>query len=158
MRALARDLGRALGVGAHVTALRRTRSGPFSLADARPLDEVLATLEAPGGKVDEAALPLVAPADALRHLERRVVTDRSRAMRASAGGSLWNPARGRPMAASACSTARESSWRWRSLVQTRRSNCFVFFSPDALTMPAISGTFPTTQKEKERNNGPRSGT
>ena len=75
VRALARDLGRALGVGAHVTALRRTRSGPFSLADARPLDEVLATLEAPGGQVDEAALPLVAPADALRHLERRVVTD-----------------------------------------------------------------------------------
>jgi len=75
VRALARDLGRALGVGAHVTALRRTRSGPFSLADARPLDEVLATLEAPGGKVDEAALPMVAPADALRHLERRVVTD-----------------------------------------------------------------------------------
>jgi hypothetical protein len=69
------QFGRVLGVGGHVTALRRTRSGPFSLADARPLDEVLATLEAPGGKVDEAALPMVAPADALRHLERRVVTD-----------------------------------------------------------------------------------
>ena len=46
VRALARDLGRALGVGAHVTALRRTRSGPFALADARPLDEVLAALAA----------------------------------------------------------------------------------------------------------------
>ena len=52
VRALARDLGRALGVGAHVTALRRTRSGPFSLAEARPLDEVLAALadrRGPGG-------------------------------------------------------------------------------------------------------------
>ena len=40
--------GAPLGVGAHVTALRRTRSGPFALADARPLDEVLAAL-ATGG-------------------------------------------------------------------------------------------------------------
>jgi tRNA pseudouridine55 synthase len=38
VRALARDLGRTLGPGAHVTALRRTRSGPFALADAQPLD------------------------------------------------------------------------------------------------------------------------
>lgn len=34
VRALARDLGRALGTGGHVTALRRTRVGPFTLADA----------------------------------------------------------------------------------------------------------------------------
>ena len=71
VRALARDLGRALGVGAHVTALRRTRSGPFALADARPLEEVLAALAAG----DLASLPLVEPAEALRHLEQRVVTD-----------------------------------------------------------------------------------
>jgi tRNA pseudouridine55 synthase len=71
VRALARDLGRALGVGAHVTALRRTRSGPFALADARPLDAVLAALDAG----DRAALPLVEPAAALGHLERRTVTD-----------------------------------------------------------------------------------
>jgi tRNA pseudouridine55 synthase len=31
VRALARDLGQALGVGGHLTALRRTRSGPFGL-------------------------------------------------------------------------------------------------------------------------------
>jgi len=73
VRAVARDLGRALGVGAHVTALRRTRSGPFSLAEARPLDEVLATLADP--TADPAALPLVEPAAALRHLEQRVVAD-----------------------------------------------------------------------------------
>ncbi|GGL95462.1 tRNA pseudouridine(55) synthase TruB [Nakamurella endophytica] len=34
VRALARDVGRALGVGAHLTALRRTRVGPFDVADA----------------------------------------------------------------------------------------------------------------------------
>ncbi len=44
VRALARDLGRALGVGGHVTALRRTRSGPFSLAQAQPLPEILEAL------------------------------------------------------------------------------------------------------------------
>jgi len=34
IRALARDLGAALGVGGHLTALRRTRVGPFSVDDA----------------------------------------------------------------------------------------------------------------------------
>jgi tRNA pseudouridine55 synthase len=38
VRALARDLGTALGVGGHVRTLRRTRVGPFTLADATPLD------------------------------------------------------------------------------------------------------------------------
>jgi tRNA pseudouridine55 synthase len=38
IRALARDLGSALGVGGHLTALRRTRIGPFVVADATPVD------------------------------------------------------------------------------------------------------------------------
>ncbi|TQL48456.1 tRNA pseudouridine synthase B [Homoserinimonas aerilata] len=37
IRALARDVGAALGVGGHLTALRRTRIGPFSVEDAVPL-------------------------------------------------------------------------------------------------------------------------
>lgn len=40
VRALARDLGAALGVGGHLTALRRTAVGPFTLEHARTLDEV----------------------------------------------------------------------------------------------------------------------
>jgi tRNA pseudouridine55 synthase len=40
IRALARDLGEQLGVGGHLTALRRTRIGPFDIADARTLDDV----------------------------------------------------------------------------------------------------------------------
>jgi tRNA pseudouridine55 synthase len=40
VRALARDLGAALGVGGHVTALRRTRVGPFFIADSKELDEL----------------------------------------------------------------------------------------------------------------------
>jgi tRNA pseudouridine55 synthase len=38
IRALARDLGVALGTGGHLTALRRTRVGPFTLAEAQGLD------------------------------------------------------------------------------------------------------------------------
>lgn len=38
IRALARDLGAALGVGGHLTALRRTRVGPFRVTDAASLE------------------------------------------------------------------------------------------------------------------------
>jgi tRNA pseudouridine55 synthase len=40
IRALARDVGAALAVGGHVTALRRTRVGRFGLDQARTLDEL----------------------------------------------------------------------------------------------------------------------
>lgn len=40
IRALARDLGAALGVGGHLTALRRTRVGPFTLEHARTLEQL----------------------------------------------------------------------------------------------------------------------
>ena len=40
IRALARDLGEALGVGGHLTALRRTEVGPFTLEDARTLEQL----------------------------------------------------------------------------------------------------------------------
>lgn len=51
IRALARDLGAALGVGGHLTALRRTRVGPFTLEHARTLDE-LADDPAPSLDID----------------------------------------------------------------------------------------------------------
>ncbi len=40
IRALARDLGDALGVGGHLTSLRRTRVGHFGLDGARSLDDL----------------------------------------------------------------------------------------------------------------------
>ncbi len=40
VRALARDLGERLAVGGHLTALRRTRVGPFGLAEARTLEDL----------------------------------------------------------------------------------------------------------------------
>jgi tRNA pseudouridine55 synthase len=40
IRALARDLGAALGVGGHLTVLRRTRVGPYLVGQARTLTEL----------------------------------------------------------------------------------------------------------------------
>jgi tRNA pseudouridine55 synthase len=42
IRALARDLGAALGTGGHLTALRRTAVGPYRLDQAHTLDELAA--------------------------------------------------------------------------------------------------------------------
>ena len=51
VRALARDLGAALGTGGHLTALRRTRVGPFRLDGALTLEEL-------EQRPDPVALPL----------------------------------------------------------------------------------------------------
>ena len=60
VRTLAHDVGQALGVGAHLVALRRTKIGQIDVAQAHPLAELL---EAPAldGKVIPlaAALPLL---------------------------------------------------------------------------------------------------
>jgi tRNA pseudouridine55 synthase len=59
IRALARDLGVALLAGGHLTALRRTRVGPFPVADARPLADL---------DVTPIASELLAPASAAARL------------------------------------------------------------------------------------------
>ncbi|OBG57081.1 MULTISPECIES: tRNA pseudouridine(55) synthase TruB [unclassified Mycobacterium] len=55
VRALARDVGAALGVGGHLTALRRTRVGRFTLERARSLED-LAERPALSLTLDEACL------------------------------------------------------------------------------------------------------
>lgn len=63
IRALARDIGAELGVGGHLTALRRTRIGPFRVADAARLETMT-----PGKS-------MIDPADAARMLFRTVDCD-----------------------------------------------------------------------------------
>jgi tRNA pseudouridine55 synthase len=63
IRALARDLGSALGVGGHLTALRRTRVGPYLASQARTLDELAEAHGADGGRGLD-VLPLAAAAAA----------------------------------------------------------------------------------------------
>ncbi len=48
IRSIARDVGGALGVGGHLTALRRTSAGPFSVDAARTLDELSAVRDDTG--------------------------------------------------------------------------------------------------------------
>jgi tRNA pseudouridine55 synthase len=60
VRTLAADLGTALGGGAHLRNLRRTRSGTFGLDEAVPLEAV--TVEG-----------LLPPAEALRHMDSTTV-------------------------------------------------------------------------------------
>jgi tRNA pseudouridine55 synthase len=57
VRSIAHELGQALGCGAHLSALRRTRAGAFDLSQARTLDE-LAELAA-AGRLAEALIPSV---------------------------------------------------------------------------------------------------
>ena len=59
VRAIARDLGRAMGCYGHVIALRRTRVGPFSEDDAVTLAEIEAAMKPPGDA--DAALPPPGP-------------------------------------------------------------------------------------------------
>ena len=114
VRALARDLGERLGVPAHLTALRRTRSGAFRLEEAVRLDAgtlalsaalipiaaavaralPLGRLTAEGavrarqgkrlGEADFTALPLVAAASAWLDPEERLVAIGGRAAADSA--------------------------------------------------------------------------
>lgn len=62
IRALARDLGKALGVGAHLTALRRTRVGQIRVEDTYSLEALGSAVEA--GE----PLPLLPLAEAARRL------------------------------------------------------------------------------------------
>lgn len=86
IRALARDLGDALGVGGHLTALRRTRVGPYTLAEAEPLAGLTARVEA-GEPVP--VLPIAQAADAAFP---RYDADEEQAKAIAHGGPL--PARG----------------------------------------------------------------
>jgi tRNA pseudouridine55 synthase len=61
VRVLAADLGTALGGGAHLRTLRRSRIGSFSVADARPVDELTPAV-------------VLTPAQALRDLDQVVVS------------------------------------------------------------------------------------
>ncbi|GAA1934504.1 tRNA pseudouridine(55) synthase TruB [Microbacterium aoyamense] len=70
IRALARDLGAALGVGGHLTALRRTRIGPFGVDGASSVD----------GLAEAAVLsPAVVAADVLGRFD--VTADEARDLR-----------------------------------------------------------------------------
>lgn len=63
VRALARDLGSALGVGAHLTMLRRTRIGAFDIDQAVSLDELTPQALIPLSDAARACFPAVSLSD-----------------------------------------------------------------------------------------------
>jgi len=56
IRTLAADLGRSLGIGAHLTSLRRIKSGPFHVDDALTLIQIAQQLS--NNTIDEVIIPL----------------------------------------------------------------------------------------------------
>ncbi len=67
IRTLAEDIGRAVGTGAHLEELRRTRAGRFGLADAITLDEL--------EKLADPAVRLLPPETAVAHLKGFQLTE-----------------------------------------------------------------------------------
>jgi len=94
IRALARDLGEAVGTAAYLGALTRTASGPFRIVDATPLDAIrAAAAEGASG-----LLPHLRPIDAgLEHLPLVPLTETEVA--AVAKGQFVRPIGGLPSAA-----------------------------------------------------------
>jgi tRNA pseudouridine55 synthase len=77
IRSLARDIARALGSVGHVTMLRRTKAGPFTLVPAIPLDKLEELAKA--RQLEKALLPLTAGLDDIPALS--VTPDQARALR-----------------------------------------------------------------------------
>ena len=91
IRSLARDVGVALGCGAHLAALRRLRTGPFTLSQAHTLDD-LATAAADGGlpaliSTPDAALTVLPAVVVSGEAARRVLTGRDIALPDRPAGS-----------------------------------------------------------------------
>jgi tRNA pseudouridine55 synthase len=88
IRALARDLGAALDVGGHLTALRRTEVGPYGLDQAHRLDDLGAAVEQ--GRV----VPILPIADAAAAAFARYDVDADQARAVAHGGFLPAPGLG----------------------------------------------------------------
>ena len=65
VRSLAESLGQALGLPAHVSVLRRSLAGPYSLAQAVTLDHLETVAERTPEQLDALLIPMDGPLDAL---------------------------------------------------------------------------------------------
>lgn len=101
VRAIARDLGRALGTLAHVAWLRRSWSGPFEVEAGLTWDEVLTLGEA--GTLEDRLLPIEAALADLPRVEatadgaRKIAVGNPGAVFDSAEGEVWASHQGRAL-------------------------------------------------------------
>ncbi|WP_030887341.1 tRNA pseudouridine(55) synthase TruB [Streptomyces sp. NRRL S-1868] len=86
VRALARDVGARLGTGGHLTALRRTRVGPYGLDGAHTLEQLQERLDA------ERPLPVLPLGDAAAAAFPRWDVDEEQARLIGSGAQLRMPA------------------------------------------------------------------
>jgi tRNA pseudouridine55 synthase len=112
LRALAADVGARLGSGAHLTALCRTRSGPFTLEQAHRVEDL--DREAAAGRVERLLIPpavgLGLPTLALGAADAR---------RLAHGGELEAPAGLRGLALGARLSALDDEGRLVAVVELR---------------------------------------
>lgn len=148
VRALARDLGAALSVGGHLTALRRSRIGPFGVADAVEL------------QILDPAARLLPPAAAAALLFRVVDLDARQSLELGQGKRLIlaGTADGSPVA------ARAPDGRLVGLVtvENGQARTLVNFPPDdpaaVRTAPGapVPSPVPSTSPESEPTPAPTS--
>ncbi|TFB92894.1 tRNA pseudouridine(55) synthase TruB [Cryobacterium sp. HLT2-28] len=127
IRALARDLGADLGVGGHLTSLRRTRIGPFRIDEAGPLAEL------------DVATALIGPAAAATRILGRLDLTEQQTIDLGHGkridvGADPDPSQAGPVAAIA------PDGRLVGLVEFRggQAKSIVNFPPDEASAPAAS--------------------
>ncbi|MEO5982238.1 MAG: tRNA pseudouridine(55) synthase TruB [Pedococcus sp.] len=94
VRALARDLGAALGVGGHLTALRRTRVGAFTLDQAHDLED-LGRLDGP----ERVPVTLLADAARAQFTVRELSEEQARTIGYGQRVDSAEPGRSEPVAA-----------------------------------------------------------
>lgn len=113
VRALARDLGDALGTGAHLVALRRIASGRFSLADAIGIDDIASRVDARLDIADVArrtfGVETLTADGELRARVGKALGAEHFVSSAAAGARLWLSPAGMPVAIGA--RAEDECWR-----------------------------------------------
>jgi tRNA pseudouridine55 synthase len=97
IRALARDLGHQLGVGGHLTALRRTRVGAYRIEDARTLEQLAERFDAV--PLAQAAMAAFPRRDLTEDEARRLAHGARLAPDPTAAASTANPGTPGPTAA-----------------------------------------------------------
>lgn len=106
IRALARDLGAALGVGGHLTRLRRAAIGPFTVDTAQPVPEWRSREESGAAEDPGARIRLLHPTDVASRLFPSVRLDAAQAADLQNGKRLQLDAPDAPIAAAVAADGR----------------------------------------------------